>query len=34
MGYKIVIPSGQDVPWQVTELITKMGVEYWIVEDD
>ena len=34
MKTKMIIPNAQDVPWQITELMRKMDVEYWIVEDD
>jgi len=34
MKTKMIIPNAQDVPWQVTELMTRMGVEYYTIEDD
>lgn len=34
MADKIVIPSGQVVPWQVIDLLERLGVEWYVVEDD
>ena len=34
MSCKIVIPNGDDVPWQVMELMDRMGVDYWVVETE
>ena len=34
MSEKLVIPSGQVVPYQVIDLLDRLGIEWYIVEDD